>query len=81
MAQKAEKEGFDSLWVIERLYPQIPYPDTPDGSLPIEYQIMLDPIETLSYVAANTKRIALGKCVIDRLFHNPCSIGKKIYDT
>ena len=42
MAQKAEKEGFDSLWVFERLLwpinPQTPYPGTPDGSLPIESQ-------------------------------------------
>ena len=45
MAQNAEKEGFDSLWVFERLLwpinPQTPYPVTPDGSLPIQYQIML----------------------------------------
>ena len=45
-AQQAEKEGFDSLWVFERLLwptnPQTPYPVTPDGSLPIEYQIVLD---------------------------------------
>ena len=36
MAQNAEKEGFDSLWVFERLLwpinPQTPYPGTPDGS-------------------------------------------------
>jgi len=35
MAQKVEKEGFDSLWVIERLYPQVLYPDTPDRNLPL----------------------------------------------
>jgi hypothetical protein len=40
--------------------PQTPYPGTPDGSLPIEYQIMLDPIETLTYVVADTNKIALG---------------------
>ena len=44
VAQNAEKEGFDSLWVFERLLwpinPQTPYPVTPDGSLPTEYQIM-----------------------------------------
>ena len=55
MANLAEKEGFDSLWVFERLLspinPQTPYPATPDGSLPIEYQIMLDPLETLTFVA------------------------------
>lgn len=48
MAQKAEKEGIDSLWVFERLLwpmnPQTPYPATQDGSLHIEYQTMLDPL-------------------------------------
>ena len=54
-ARQAEGEGFDSVWVFERLLwplkPQTPYPGTPDGSLPIEYQNILDPIETLSFVA------------------------------
>jgi probable F420-dependent oxidoreductase len=82
MAQKAEKEGFDSLWVFERLLwpinPQTPYPATPDGSLPVEYQIMLDPLETLTYVAANTNRIALGTSVIDMLFHNPVILARRL---
>jgi alkanesulfonate monooxygenase SsuD/methylene tetrahydromethanopterin reductase-like flavin-dependent oxidoreductase (luciferase family) len=64
MAKTAEQEGFDSLWVFERLLwplkPQTPYPGTLDGSLPIEYQSIFDPIETLSFVAANTSKIALG---------------------
>jgi probable F420-dependent oxidoreductase len=80
-AQQAEKEGFDSLWAFERLLwplnPQAQYPGTPDGSLPIEYQIMLDPLETLTYVAANTDRIALGTCVIDMLFHNPVVLARR----
>ncbi|HET6800831.1 MAG TPA: TIGR03619 family F420-dependent LLM class oxidoreductase [Nitrososphaeraceae archaeon] len=81
MAKNAESEGFDSLWVFDRLLwpinPQTPYPGTPDGSLPIEYQIMLDPIETLTYVAANTNKIALGTSVIDMLFHNPIVLARR----
>jgi probable F420-dependent oxidoreductase len=81
VAQKAEKEGFDSLWVFERLLwpinPQPPYPTTPGGRLPIEYQIMLDPLETLTYVAANTNKISLGTCVIDMLFHNPVILARR----
>ena len=81
MANLAEKEGFDSLWVFERLLwpinPQTPYPATPDGSLPIEYQIMLDPLETLTYVAANTNKIALGTSVTDMLFHNPVVLARR----
>ncbi|MDQ3868348.1 MAG: LLM class F420-dependent oxidoreductase, partial [Thermoproteota archaeon] len=45
-AKLAEQEDFDSLWVFERLLwplnPQTPYPATPDGSLPMEYQKVFD---------------------------------------
>jgi alkanesulfonate monooxygenase SsuD/methylene tetrahydromethanopterin reductase-like flavin-dependent oxidoreductase (luciferase family) len=81
MAKNSESEGFNSLWVFERLLwpikPQTPYGGTPDGSLPIEYQIMLDPLETLTYVAANTNKIALGTSVIDMLFHNPVVLARR----
>ena len=81
MAKNSESEGFDSLWVFERLLwpikPQTPYGGTPDGSLPIEYQIMLDPLETLTYVAANMNKIALGTSVIDMLFHNPVVLARR----
>jgi hypothetical protein len=51
MAKTSEQDGLNSLWVFERplwpLKPQTPYSATPDGSLPIEYQNIFDPIETL----------------------------------
>jgi probable F420-dependent oxidoreductase len=62
------------LWPIT---PQTPYPATPDGSLPEEYQIMLDPLETLTFVAANTNKISLGTSVIDMLFHNPVVLARR----
>ncbi len=81
LAMKAEEGGFDSLWVLERLLwpskPQVPYPVTPDGSLPIEYQNVLDPLDLLTFVAANTKKIALGTSVIDMLFHNPVILARR----
>jgi probable F420-dependent oxidoreductase len=81
LAQNAESEGINSLWVFERLlwpmHPRTAYPGTPDGSLPIDYQIMLDPLETLTYVAANTDKIALGTSVIDMLFHNPVVLARR----
>jgi len=40
---------------------------------------MLDPLETLTYVAANTNKIALGTCVIDMLFHNPVILALMFY--
>ena len=82
MAQAAESEGFDSIWTFERLLwpinPQTPYPATPDGSLPQEYQIMLDPLETLSFLAANTNKIFLGTSVLDMLFHNPVILARRL---
>jgi probable F420-dependent oxidoreductase len=80
-AKIADKEGIDSVWVGERLLwpvnPQTPYPGTPDGSLPVEGQNVLDPLETLTYVAANTSKIALGTSVIDMLFHNPIVLARR----
>jgi probable F420-dependent oxidoreductase len=80
-AKQAEEERFDSLWVLERLLcpvnPQTPYPNTPDGSFPIEFQNVLDTLETLTFVAANTNRITLGTSVIDMLFHNPVVLARR----
>lgn len=80
-AKTAEDEGFDSLWVFERLLwpisPQTPYVATPDGSLPVEYQRVFDPLETLTFVAAKTNKITLGTSVIDILFHNPVVLARR----
>jgi hypothetical protein len=50
-AIQAENEGFDSVWTISRilypLKPQSPFPGTPDGLLPIEYQNALDSLDVL----------------------------------
>jgi probable F420-dependent oxidoreductase len=81
LAKMAEQEKVDSLWVGERLLwplkPQTPFPSTPDGNLPTIYQNVLDPIETLTFVAANTRKIALGTSVIDMLFHNPVVLARR----
>jgi probable F420-dependent oxidoreductase len=81
VAKEAEKEGLDSVWVFERLLwplkPKTSYVATPDGSLPVEYQNVLDPLETLTYVAGNTNRISLGTCLIDMLFHNPVVLARR----
>ncbi len=80
-AKQAEEEGFDSLWVWERLIsplkPQTPYPLTPDGSFPIEFQSLLEPLDTLTFVASNTKKIALGTSIMDMLFHNPVVLARR----
>lgn len=81
LAVGAEKEGFDSLWVLERLLwpidPQVPYPVTPDGSLPVQYKNVLDNINLLTFVAAKTEKILLGTSVVDMLFHTPVILAKR----
>jgi len=80
-AQAAEKENFDSLWVLERLLypinPQTKYPGSTDGMMPEEWKNIYDPINLLSFVAANTNKILLGTGVIDVLFHNPVVLGRE----
>ncbi len=81
LAKQAEYAGFHSLWVLERLLwpvnPQNPYPGTRDGKFPDDWQYVFDPLETLTFVAANTTKIALGTSVIDMLFHNPVILARR----
>jgi probable F420-dependent oxidoreductase len=81
LAKQAENAGFNSLWVLERLLwpitPQSPYPGTKDGKFPEDWQYIFDPLETLTFVAANTNKIALGTSVIDMLFHNPVILARR----
>ena len=80
--QLAEKEGFESLWVYDRMLypinPQQPYPGTPDKSeWPEYFKNNLDPLTTLAFIAANTTKVNLGTCIIDMLFHNPITLAKE----
>jgi probable F420-dependent oxidoreductase len=82
VAQRAEALGYDSLWTIERLLwpvkPQSPYPATPDGSLPEPYKHVLDPLEALTFAAAQTKKIGLGTSVLDIPYHNPVMLARRL---
>jgi probable F420-dependent oxidoreductase len=82
VAQRAESLGYSSLWTIERLlYPvklQTPYPATPDGHLPEIYRRVLDPLDALTYVAAQTKKIRLGTSVLDIPYHNPVVLARRL---
>lgn len=81
LAKAADREGVDSLWVLDRLLwplkPQTPYRGTQDGTLPPSAQNVLDPTELLTFAAANTDKIALGTSVIDMLFHNPVILARR----
>ncbi|MFY9572456.1 MAG: TIGR03619 family F420-dependent LLM class oxidoreductase, partial [Blastocatellia bacterium] len=48
------------------------------GSLPEAYQQVLDPIETLTYVAAHTKRVHLGTSVLVLPYHTPIQLARRI---
>lgn len=80
-AKEAEKGGINSVWALDRLLwplnPQTPYVASPDGSLPVEYQNVLDPLTTLTFVAGITERISLGTSIIDMFFQNPVVLGKR----
>ena len=82
VAQRAESLGYESLWTIERLLwplkPQTPYPATPDGLLPEFYKHILDPLDTLTFAAASTKKIALGPSVLDIPYHNPVVLARRL---
>ena len=80
--QIAEQEGFESLWVYDRMLyainPQQPYLGTPDKrEWPEFFKNNLDPLATLAFIAANTTKVNLGTCIIDMTFHNPITLAKE----
>src|SRR5881397_3454532 len=81
VARRAEELGFNSLWVLDRLLypvnPRAPYP-VGDGTLPIQYKRVLDPIETLTFAAARTERIALGTSVLNLPWYNPVLLARRL---
>ena len=82
VTQRAEELKYDSLWTIERLLwplePQTPYPVTPDGKLPEGYKYSLDPLDTLTFAAANSKTVALGTSVLDIPYYNPVTLARRL---
>ena len=52
---------------------------TPDANYKDMYcsQNVFDPIDTFTFVAANTQKIALGTSVIDMLSHNPVILARR----
>jgi probable F420-dependent oxidoreductase len=78
----AEREGFESLWVYDRILyainPQHGYGGTPDKKeWPEYFKNVLDPLTTLAFIAANTSKVNLGTCIIDMTFHNPITLAKE----
>ena len=81
-ARFGDVEGFDSLWVLDRtlfaVNPQSKYPAFPDGSWPDVYKTVMEPIETLTYVAGITSRIKLATGIIAMLYQNPLILANRL---
>ena len=81
VAKRAEDLGFNGLWVLDRILwpvnPRAPYP-IGDGSLPVKYKTVLDPLETLTFAAAHTRRIALGTSVLNIPWYNPVLLARRL---
>ena len=83
VAEAAERAGLDSVWTWERvLRPTAPIamggPGGPVMEAPEEFGLAYDPLETLSFVAARTTRIALGTSVLDALFSSPVILARRL---
>jgi probable F420-dependent oxidoreductase len=82
VAQRAEELGYGSVWVLDRLLwplrPQTPYPATADGLLPRQYNRVLDPLDTLTFAAAKTQRIAVGTSVLNLPWYNPVLLARRL---
>ena len=81
VSKRAEELGYDSLWVLDRILwpvnPRAPYP-IGDGSLPVQYKSVLDPVETLTFAAAHTQRIALATGVLNIPWYNPVLLARRL---
>lgn len=63
ISNESEKEGFDSLWTIDRLL------------WPVKELIQQ---HLMAYLAGITDRISLGTAVIDMLFQSPIILAKRL---
>jgi probable F420-dependent oxidoreductase len=78
-AREAERLGYDSLWVTERLlFPVQPLQQMRGGPWPEIYKFVLDPLDTLVFAAGVTEKIRLGTSVLDFPFYTPARLAKRI---
>ncbi len=82
VAQTAESLGYNSVWVFQRLLyalePRNEYPPVPGPRWPAAFERVMDPIVTLSYVAAVTRRVRLGTSVLLVPFYQPPVLAKML---
>src|SRR5262245_7941388 len=82
VAQEAERLGYPSLWVLQRLlYPVAPqndYPPMPGRQWPDFFESVADPVVSLAYVAGATSRIRLGTSVLIMPYYTPVMLAKQL---
>ena len=78
IATAAERLGFDSVWTFERLLLPVMADGTNPYGLPDHNGSVYDPLETLTWVAAHTRRIGLGTLVMDPLFQSPVVLARRL---
>jgi probable F420-dependent oxidoreductase len=82
VAQAADAHGFATLWVGEHVVlidePESRYPYSADGRIAVPADAdWLDPLLTLSFAAAATRRIGLATGVLLLPEHNPVVVAKQ----
>jgi probable F420-dependent oxidoreductase len=75
VAQAAEAAGFESLWAGEHVV--LPEPQVPPSPLPPRAPI-LDPVVSLTLLAAHTTRVKLGTGIIILPQRNPLVLAKEL---
>jgi probable F420-dependent oxidoreductase len=82
VAQEAERLGYHSLWVLQRLlYPVAPqndYPPMPGQQWPDAFESVADPVVSLAFVASATSRIRLGTSVLVMPYYTPVMLAKQL---
>ena len=81
-ARRADELGYESVWIPEHLlFPtkiESKYPYDPTLGPPLPSTPLFDPLITLSYVAAQTKRIRLGTGIYILPLRHPVLVAKYI---
>lgn len=71
VALRAERLGFDSVWVSDHFFTSLERYGGPDGP-----QGSLEPLTTLAALAVRTERVRLGTLVLSASFRHPAILAK-----
>ncbi|RJO78348.1 TIGR03619 family F420-dependent LLM class oxidoreductase [Nocardia panacis] len=79
VATRAEAEGFDSLWVGDRiLVPTHPSAQYPGGAVPPGFRRFLDPLTVLTVAAGVTEHARLGTNTLNALWQPPLLLARTL---